>query len=155
MASLNRATLIGHLGADPEIRRTQDGRQIASFSLATSESWRDKNTGEKREQTEWHRIVVFSDGLAKIAEQYLKKGSAVLVEGQIRTRKWQDQSGADRYSTEIVLQGFDAKIQMLGGNGGNRPPAASSPDDYGQSSASRQPASNAGKQPDFDDDIPF
>src|ERR1044072_7443678 len=112
--SVNKVILIGNLGADPEIRRTQDGKPIANLRLATSESWRDKNTGERKEKTEWHRVVIFNDGLTKIAEQYLKKGSKVYVEGQLQTRKWTDKDGHEKYSTEIVLQAFDAKLVMLG-----------------------------------------
>jgi len=111
--SVNKVILIGHLGADPEIKHTQDGRAIANLSMATSESWKDKQTSERKERTEWHRIVIFSEGLCKIAEQYLKKGSQVYLEGQLQTRKWQDQSGQDRYSNEVVLQGFNAKLTML------------------------------------------
>ena len=111
--SINKVILVGNLGADPEIRTTQDGRPIANLRLATAESWRDKSTGERKERTEWHRVVIFNEGLARIAEQYLKKGSKVYVEGQIQTRKWQDQSGADRYSTEVVLQGFNSSLKML------------------------------------------
>ncbi|MEQ8827167.1 MAG: single-stranded DNA-binding protein, partial [Parvibaculum sp.] len=124
--SVNKVILIGNLGADPEIRRTQDGRPIANLSVATSESWRDKNTGERREKTEWHRVVIFNEGLCKIAENYLKKGSKVYLEGQLQTRKWQDQSGQDKYSTEVVLQGFNGNLTMLdgrnegGGGGGGR-----------------------------------
>src|SRR5437879_3972430 len=118
--SVNKVILIGNLGADPEIRRTQDGRPIANLRVATSESWRDKATGERREKTEWHRVVIFSEGLAKIAEQYLKKGSKVYLEGALQTRKWQDQQGQDRYTTEVVLQGFNATLTMLdrGSSGG-------------------------------------
>ena len=155
--SVNKVILIGHLGADPEIRRTQDGRPIASFRLATSESWRDKNTGERREKTEWHSIVVFSEGLAKVVEQYLKKGSPVYVEGQLQTRKWQDQAGQDRYSTEVVLQGFHANLTLLGSVSGNRPPPAGGPEDYGRETA-RAPtgaASTGSFSRDLDDDIPF
>ena len=155
--SVNKVILIGHLGADPEIRRTQDGRPIASFRLATSESWRDKNTGERKERTEWHSIVVFSEGLAKVVEQYLKKGSPVYVEGQLQTRKWQDQAGQDRYSTEVVLQGFNANLTLLGSPSGNRPPPAASPEDYGRETA-RAPtgaASTGSFSRDLDDDIPF
>ena len=141
--SVNKVTLLGNLGADPDIRRTQDGRPIANFSVATSESWRDKNTGEKKEKTEWHRVVVFSEGLAKIVEQYLKKGSKVYLEGMLVTRKWQDQSGQDRYSTECVLQGFDSKLIMLDGKPSDNQSSQSS--DYGKSE-------NGG---DFDDRIPF
>ncbi len=106
--SVNKVILIGNLGKDPEIRRTQDGRPIANFTVATSESWRDKATGERREKTEWHRVVIFSEGLCRIAEQYLKKGSKVYLEGQLQTRKWQDQSGQDKYTTEVVLQNFNS-----------------------------------------------
>lgn len=115
--SVNKVILIGNLGADPEIRRTQDGRPIANLRIATSESWRDRNTGERREKTEWHTVVIFNEGLCKVAEQYLKKGSTVYVEGQLQTRKWQDQTGNDRYSTEVVLQGFNSTLTMLGGRG--------------------------------------
>jgi single-strand DNA-binding protein len=111
--SLNRVTLIGNVGKDPEIRRTQDGRPIANLSLATSESWTDKASGEKREKTEWHTIVIFNENLCKIVEQYVKKGSKLYVDGKLATRKWQDKSGADRYSTEVVLQGFDARVILL------------------------------------------
>lgn len=115
--SVNKVILVGNLGADPEIRRTQDGRPIANLSVATSESWRDRNTGERREKTEWHRVVIFSEGLCKVAEQYLRKGSKVYLEGQLQTRKWQDQSGQDRYSTEVVLQGYNSTLTMLDGRG--------------------------------------
>jgi len=109
----NRATIIGHLGKDPEIRRTQDGRPIANLRIATSEHWKDKTTGEKREKTEWHSVVIFNEALTKVAEQYLKKGAKVLIEGKLQTRKWTDQQGVERYSTEIVLNNFDAKLIML------------------------------------------
>ena len=108
--SVNKVILVGNLGADPEIRRTQDGRPIVNLRVATSETWRDKGTGERKERTEWHRVVIFSEGLAKVAEQYLKKGARVYLEGQLQTRKWQDQGGQDRYSTEVVLQDFSAQI---------------------------------------------
>ena len=146
-ASVNKAIIVGNLGADPEIRQTQDGRKIANFSVATSESWKDKNTGERKERTQWHRIVIFSEGLAKVAEQYLRKGSKVYIEGQIQTRKWQDQSGQDRYTTEIVLNGFNASLQMLDRKG-DRPPGADSPDDYGSQAPTERPY-------DFDDEVPF
>ena len=128
--SVNKVILVGNLGADPEVRRTQDGRPIVNLRVATSESWRDKNTGERREKTEWHRVVIFSEGLAKIAEQYLKKGSKVYLEGALQTRKWQDKYGQDRYSTEVVLQGFNSALTMLdraGGGGGQAPTATSAP----------------------------
>jgi single-strand DNA-binding protein len=111
--SVNKAILMGYLGADPEIRRTQDGRAIVNLRLATSESWRDKATGERKERTEWHRVVIFNENLAKVAEQYLKKGSKVYVEGALQTRKWNDQQGQERYSTEVVLQGFNSQLVML------------------------------------------
>ena len=110
--SVNKVILIGNLGADPEIRRTQDGRPIANLRLATSDSWKDKTTGERREKTEWHRVVIFNENLCRIAEQYLKKGSKVFIEGALQTRKWQDQSGQDRYSTEVVLQGFRGELTL-------------------------------------------
>lgn len=116
--SVNKVILVGNLGKDPVIRRTQDGRPIASFSIATSDSWKDKNTGEKREKTEWHNIVVFNEGLCRIIEQYVKKGSKLYIEGQLQTRKWQDQNGQDRYSTEVVLQGFNGALTMLDSAGG-------------------------------------
>jgi single-strand DNA-binding protein len=113
--SVNKVILIGNLGADPEIRHTQDGRPIVNLRVATSDSWRDKATGERREKTEWHRVVIFSEGLARIAEQYLRKGSKVYLEGALQTRKWEDQSGQERYSTEVVLQGFNSTLTMLDG----------------------------------------
>lgn len=113
--SVNKAIIIGNLGKDPEIRQTQDGKAICNMTVATSESWKDRNTGERKERTEWHRVVIFNDGLARIAEKYLRKGSKVYVEGQIQTRKWTDKDGQDRYSTEIVLQGFGSTLAMLDG----------------------------------------
>ncbi len=132
--SVNKVILIGNLGADPEIKRTQDGRPIANLRIATSETWRDKNSGERREKTEWHRVVIFNEGLCKVAENYLKKGAKVYIEGQLQTRKWQDQSGQDRYSTEVVLQGFNGNLTMLDGrgeSGGGGDYAGG--DDFGQS----------------------
>jgi single-strand DNA-binding protein len=116
--SVNKVILVGNLGRDPEVRYTQDNKKIVNMSIATSESWKDRNTGERREKTEWHRVVIFNEGLANIAEQYLKKGSKVYLEGQLQTRKWQDQSGQDKYSTEVVLQGFNGTMTMLDGPGG-------------------------------------
>ena len=123
MASLNTVMLIGNLGKDPEVRHTQDGKAIVNLTLATSESWKDKATGEKKEKTEWHRVVIFNDGLAKVAEAYLKKGSTVYLEGQLQTRKWTDKDGVEKYSTEIVLQNFKGELVMLGGkdNASDRP----------------------------------
>ncbi len=115
--SVNKVILVGNVGADPEIRRTQDGRPIANLRIATSENWRDKNSGERREKTEWHTVVVFNEGLCKVVEQYIKKGAKLYIEGALQTRKWQDQSGNDRYSTEIVLQGFNSTLTMLDGRG--------------------------------------
>lgn len=116
--SVNKVILVGNLGADPEIRRTQDGRPIANLRVATTETWRDKSSGERRERTEWHRVVIFSEGLCRVAEQYLRKGAKVYIEGQLQTRKWQDQQGQDRYSTEVVLQGFNSTLTMLDGRAG-------------------------------------
>lgn len=116
--SVNKVILVGNVGKDPEIRRTQDGRPIANLSLATSETWRDKNTGERKEKTEWHRVVVFSEPLCKVIEQYVKKGAKLYIEGQLQTRKWTDQSGVEKYSTEVVLQGFNGTLTMLDGRSG-------------------------------------
>jgi single-strand DNA-binding protein len=162
--SVNKVILIGNLGADPEIRRTQDGRPIANLRVATSETWRDKNTGERREKTEWHRVVIFNEGLCRIAEQYLKKGSKVYLEGALQTRKWQDKDGQDRYSTEVVLQGFNSQLTMLDGRGGGGGASSDSDDDFGSAGVSgggsrRQPAMAGGgggsRGGDLDDEIPF
>src|SRR5258705_3435194 len=147
--SVNKVILVGNLGKDPEVRRMQDGRPVVNLSVATSDTWRDKTTGERKERTEWHRVVIFSEGLAKIAEQYLKKGSKVYLEGQLQTRKWQDQSGQDKYSTEVVLQGFNSALTMLdtrGGGGGSGGADFGSDDSSGSfgssgpSTRERQPA---------------
>ena len=122
--SVNKVILVGNLGKDPEVRRMQDGRPVVNMSVATSESWRDKATGERKEKTEWHRVVIFNEGLAKIAEQYLKKGSKVYLEGQLQTRKWTDQQGVEKYSTEVVLQGFNSALTMLDRAGGGVASAA-------------------------------
>jgi single-strand DNA-binding protein len=160
--SVNKVILVGNLGADPEIRRTQDGRPIVNLRLATSETWRDKTTGERRERTEWHRVVIFNEALAKVAEQYLKKGAKVYVEGQLQTRKWQDQQGQDRYSTEVVLQGFSSQLTMLdrvGGGGGGDFGSDDSGSNFGSSgsrSPARQPAmAGAGARDDMNDEVPF
>ncbi len=131
--SVNKVILVGNLGRDPEIRHTQDGRKIANLRVATSESWRDKTSGERREKTEWHSVVIFNDGLCNVAERYLRKGSKVYIEGQLQTRKWQDQSGNDRYSTEVVLQGFGGTLTMLDGapGGGGRGAAMQEGDQAG------------------------
>jgi single-strand DNA-binding protein len=157
--SVNKVILIGNLGADPEIRRTQDGRPIANLRIATSESWRDKNTGERKEKTEWHRVVIFNEGLCKIVEQYLKKGSKVYLEGALQTRKWQDKDGNDKYSTEVVLQGFNSQLTMLDGRGGGGGASDSRDSDFGSSGPSvrseRKPAMAGGGRDDMDDEIPF
>jgi len=160
--SVNKVILVGNLGKDPEIRRTQDGRPIANLSVATSESWRDKATGERKEKTEWHRVVIFNEGLAKVAEQYLKKGAKVYIEGQLQTRKWTDQSGVDKYSTEVVLQGFNSNLTMLDGRGGSGGGGSFGSDDQGSdfgasgpSSAPRRAVAAGSRNSDMDDDIPF
>lgn len=161
--SVNKVILIGNLGADPEIRRTADGRPIANLRVATSESWRDKATGERRERTEWHRVVIFNEGLAKIAEQYLKKGSKVYLEGSLQTRKWQDKEGQDRWTTEVVLQGFNSQLAMLDsrGSGGGAESFEDSGSEFGasgpMSGGSRRAAVSAGgsRRDDMDDEIPF
>lgn len=154
MASVNKVILVGNLGADPEVRNLPSGGKVVNLSIATSERWKDKTTGEQREKTEWHRVVIFSEGLAKVAESYLRKGSKVYIEGQLQTRKWQDQSGVDKYSTEVVLQGFNSNLTLLDGkqDGGEQR------QDAGQSSGSSRPSAN--RQPAFepgglDDGIPF
>ena len=155
MSSLNRATLIGNVGQAPEIRSTADGRSTASFSLATNERWVDKQSGEKKERTEWHRIVVFNERLVdNVIDKYVAKGSSIFVEGKIQTRKWTDNNGVERYSTEIVISGFDGQLQLLGGRAEGsspRPPAAGS-DDYGRTSPGPVRAHNPA---DLDDEIPF
>ena len=162
--SVNKVILIGNLGADPEIRRTQDGRPVANLRLATSESWRDKATGERKEKTEWHRVVIFNENLCRIAEQYLKKGSKVFIEGQLQTRKWQDQSGQDRYSTEVVLQGFRGELTLLDRAGGAAGGGDFGSDDAGGEFGSAGPtrkvaaaagAGGRGSRGDMDDEIPF
>ena len=161
--SVNKVILVGNLGADPEIRRTQDGRPVANLRVATSDSWRDKATGERRERTEWHRVVIFNEGLCRIAEQYLKKGAKIYLEGQLQTRKWQDQQGQDRYSTEVVLQGFNSQLTMLdragAGGGGGAGADAGEPGDFGSAGPTapreRKPAMAGAKRDDLDDEIPF
>ena len=146
--SLNKVLLIGRLGADPEIKQMVNGKSVARLSLATSQSWKDKTTGEKKEKTEWHRIVVFNEGLVNVVQQYLKKGAQIYVEGQISTRKWKDeQSGQDKYSTEIVIQGYNSSLTMLGGGNQNSIPSQDNKQNIEDSS---QAAPN-----DLDDDIPF
>ena len=147
--SLNKVLLIGRLGADPEIKQMVNGKSVARLSLATSQSWKDKNSGEKKEKTEWHRIVVFNEGLVSVVQQYLKKGAQIYVEGQLTTRKWKDeQSGQDKYSTEIVIQGYNSSLTMLGGN--NQANNIPSQDNGKSIEDTSQDISK-----DLDDDIPF
>jgi single-strand DNA-binding protein len=163
--SVNKVILVGNLGADPEIRRTQDGRPICNLRIATSENWRDKATGERREKTEWHRVVIFSEPLCKIAEQYLRKGAKVYIEGQLQTRKWEDQGGQERFSTEVVLQGFNGTMTMLDGRAGAGAGAGmneeTTPYDGGGERRSggggaRKESSGGGSvDKDLDDEIPF
>jgi single-strand DNA-binding protein len=160
--SVNKVILVGNLGADPEIRHTQDGRPICNLRIATSESWRDKSSGERRERTEWHRVVIFSEGLCRVAEQYLRKGSKVYIEGQLQTRKWEDQSGQERYTTEVVLQGFSSTLQMLDSRQGGGESAGFSGgggDSFGRGAPS-EPQGGGGQREqsfarDLDDEVPF
>ncbi|MEH6950567.1 single-stranded DNA-binding protein [Nitrobacter sp. NHB1] len=159
--SVNKVILIGNLGADPEIKRTQDGRPIANLRIATSETWRDKTSGERKEKTEWHRVVIFNEGLCKVAEQYLKKGAKVYIEGQLQTRKWTDQNGVEKYSTEVVLQNFNSTLTMLDGrnSGGGNFGSDDSGGDFGSGSPSggtpRRAVAAGARRSDMDDDIPF
>ncbi|MGX8014022.1 single-stranded DNA-binding protein [Mesorhizobium sp. ORM8.1] len=169
--SVNKVILVGNLGADPEVRRLNSGEPVVNIRIATSESWRDKNSGERKEKTEWHNVVIFNEGIAKVAEQYLKKGMKVYVEGQLQTRKWQDQTGADKYTTEVVLQKFRGELQMLdargqgeGGQVGNYSGGNSSRgSDFGQSSPNESfnrgggsaPRGGGGSSRELDDEIPF
>ncbi len=147
--SVNKVILVGNLGRDPEVRTTQDGREIANLSLATSESWRDKSTGERREKTEWHRVVIFNDNLVNVVKNFLRKGSKVYLEGALQTRKWTDQSGVEKYSTEIVLQGYNATLTML-----DTKKDSEGSSSYSESTPSQKPAM---KPTDHmvDDEIPF
>jgi len=149
--SLNKVLLIGRLGADPEIKQMVNGKSVARFSLATSNTWKDKNTGEKKEKTEWHRIVIFNEGLVKVIQQYVKKGAQVYVEGQLTTRKWKDEkAGVDKYSTEVVLQGFNSSFKILS-NKGNQ--IENLQDDTGEKSS--LPKDDNIPSNDLDDEIPF
>ena len=147
MASLNKVQLIGNLGRDPEVRHTQDGKPIVNLSLATSETWKDRNTGERKERSEWHRVVIFNEGLAKVAEQYLRKGSTVYIEGQLQTRKWTDKDGTEKYSTEIILQNYRGELVMLGGKRDG---------DAGETAESFTAAARkAFSDPGLSDEVPF
>lgn len=176
--SVNKVILVGNLGKDPEIRSFQNGGKVANFSIATSESWKDKNTGEKREKTDWHNVAIFNEGLVRVAEQYLRKGSKVYIEGQLQTRKWTDQSGADKYTTEVVLQNYNGTLVMLdgrsdgggsgggssggmrnsGGGGGSswgNDGGGSSGGNYGSGSSQRGGSGGGAFDSDLDDDVPF
>jgi single-strand DNA-binding protein len=158
--SVNKVILIGNLGRDPEVRSFQNGNKVCSLRIATSENWKDKNSGERKERTEWHSVSIFNDGLVRIAEQYLKKGSKVYIEGQLETRKWQDQSGADRYSTEVVLRAYGGTLTMLdgregGGSGGNQGGGYDQGGGYGGGSSSGGDSGGYGGGRDLDDSIPF
>lgn len=161
--SINKVILVGNLGKDPEIRATQDGREIANLTIATSESWKDRNSGERKEKTEWHRVVIFSEGLVNVAKSYLRKGSKVYIEGQLQTRKWTDQSGVEKYSTEVVLQGFNANLTMLDGKrsddaGGSMGGNYGGGEDISYGGGQRAAASSGGRAmapAPLDDEIPF
>lgn len=163
--SVNKVILIGNLGRDPEVRSFQNGGKVCNLRIATSETWKDRNTGERREKTEWHSVAIFQEGLVRIAEQYLRKGSKVYIEGQLQTRKWQDQSGQDRYSTEVVLQGYGGTLTMLdgrdGGSGGGYSGGGQDPGydsggyDSGPSQGSGGGQGGGGGSRDLDDEIPF
>lgn len=170
--SVNKVIIVGNLGRDPEVRSFANGGKVVNLRIATTESWRDKQSGEKKERTEWHSVAIFNEGLAKIAEQYLRKGSTVYIEGQLETRKWQDQSGADRYTTEIVLRQFRGEMTLLGGRGdsgsgggGGSYEDRGGPDEYqggggaggsgGRSSGGFVGGGGSPSRPDLDDEIPF
>ncbi len=161
--SVNKVIIVGNLGRDPEVRSFQNGGKVCNMTVATSENWRDKNSGERRERTEWHRIAIFSEGLVRVAEQYLRKGSKVYIEGQLETRKWQDQNGQDKYSTEVVLRGYNSTLTMLdgrsdgsggGGGGGGYDRGG---DDFGggQGGGGGGGSQGGGFRNDLDDEIPF
>ncbi len=156
--SVNKVILVGNVGQDPEVRQFQNGGQVCSFSLATSENWKDKNTGERREKTEWHRISVFNEGLIRVVQNYVKKGSKLYIEGQLETRKWQDQNGQDRYSTEVVLRGFGATLTMLdsrNSGGGGYAQDSVGYGNQGQGGARQMDGPPQNFNQDFDDEIPF
>lgn len=150
--SVNKVILIGNLGRDPEVRSFPSGGKVCNLRIATSETWRDKQSGERREKTEWHSVAIFSEGLVRVAEQYLRKGSKVYIEGQLETRKWQDQSGQDRYSTEVVLRGFNSSLVMLDGRGEG---GGQMRDDRDHDDRTGSGGYSPGPAPDIDDDIPF
>ncbi|MFC0634578.1 single-stranded DNA-binding protein [Brevundimonas balnearis] len=155
--SVNKVILVGNLGKDPEIRTLNSGERVANLSLATSETWRDKSTGERKEKTEWHRVVIFNENIVKVAENYLKKGSTVYVEGALQTRKWTDQQGVEKYSTEVVLQKFRGELTMLGGRDGGGGASRGGDDDYSSGFSTGGAAKPSGPRESYDlnDDIPF
>jgi single-strand DNA-binding protein len=155
--SVNKVILVGNLGRDPEIRTLNSGERVANLSLATSETWRDKASGERKEKTEWHRVVIFNDNIVKVCENYLKKGSTVYVEGQLQTRKWTDQQGVEKYSTEVVIQKFKGELTMLGGRGDGGGASRGGDDDYssGFSTGGANKPSGPRESYDLNDDIPF
>ena len=158
--SVNKVTLVGNLGRDPEVRTMQDGNKVVNLSLATSERWKDRNSGEQRERTEWHRVVIFNENLARIAEQYLRKGSTCYIEGQLQTRKWTDQQGAEKYTTEVVLQRYRGELTLLGGRGDSGPAGGQFGDDAGTADQSYGSTGTGSPPPmrstnEMDDDIPF
>lgn len=158
--SVNKVILVGNLGQDPEVRSFQNGGKVCNISVATSENWKDRNTGERRDKTEWHRVAIFSEGLVRVAEQYLRKGSKVYLEGQLETRKWQDQSGQDRYTTEVVLRGYNSNLTMLDGrnegSGGGAYMSDQSGGGFGGGTSQGQPSQGYAPAPtDMDDEIPF
>ncbi len=158
--SINKVILVGNLGRDPEIRAMQDGREVANLALATSESWKDKNTGERREKTEWHRIAIFNDGLVNVVKNYVKKGSKLYIEGQLQTRKWVDKEGQERYTTEVVLQGYGGNLTMLDSKGSGGGMADNSAGDYNQAPSAapafgQMPSQPAPAAAGLDDEIPF
>jgi len=157
--SVNKVILVGNVGGDPDIRNTSDGREIANFSLATTESWKDKNSGERKDKTEWHRVVVFSQGLVNIVKSYVKKGSKLYIEGQLQTRKWTDNNGVEKFTTEVVLQNFNSTLQMLDSNRSGGPSSFAVDGDQGGSSVNNSKGKAANNIDNFaqelDDDIPF
>jgi single-strand DNA-binding protein len=158
--SINKVILVGNLGKDPESRTFQNGGKVVSFSVATSENWKDRNSGERKEKTEWHNVSIFSEGLARVAEQYLKKGSKVYLEGQLETRKWQDQSGNDRYSTDVVLRNFNSAMVLLDSRDGGGGSRSSFNEDFGGGDGGGSSRPQSRPQPaafdtDLDDDVPF
>lgn len=155
MASLNKVLLIGNLGADPEVKSFSNGGKVCNLRIATSESWKDKNTGEKQERTEWHSVSIFNEGLVGVCERFLKKGSKVYIEGQLQTRKWQDKDGNDRYSTEVVLRGFNGTLTMLDGKSSGGSSGYDGGNQGGSDTGGGSTPGNGGNFDDLDDDIPF